>query len=715
MSVVDLRQGVEVRKIRLWTMGEAGGPLEGVDRNNTATSVAVANNGKLLVTTKEFCCTGPADVQDIAVATDAVTRRSGLPAGFPSGHVRASGDRSTVAVLGTNNSGGPMLLYRAGTDDFTNVVSLGSFVRDVDLDHAGTRAFVTPVGKLTDGTPAVTGTAPGMTGSGAGALHPFLGVAFHAASTNVRLLNLSTLSQVGQVPLGDSISTAALFNGIGRMDLSPDGRVLAVVTNNGFSVVEPFASGPPQQVELVRNGDFARSTTGWQTFATPDPGYFQGGVTGGVFEFNRLPPPPDQSNQATVFQNTGVPLPSGATIRAQFDLGNSSSVRKRVSVLLLDADFSDLSVCTFWVPPGSGLATYRMTSHTTRPWTNASIYFYAATAGIDGGYNRLDNVSLTFDNGVAPDRTDCYDPTAPTPSGGADGPDLLINGDFASGSWASWSVFGTMTAQVSGGVFEFVRPTAAPPAGVVLQPTGTAVSAGEILTSTFELGNSSPVRKRVTVLLHDADFSDLSACTFWLEPGQALSPYTMRAFATKAWGSATVSFYAATVDTDGWARLDNVTLRRTPSIGVPGTEYVEPGASGAAPGPSTTPDAAAAPVPSPVKAAVPTTAIQTPAVAVARSAPAANDVVARFTTRDATIDLGAVSAPSVSLWSRLTGDGAMGRLQISVDGSDWQTVAILRSEEEWTQILIDLSASPGAVVRFRVVLDDAEDRYGIPA
>jgi hypothetical protein len=576
-------------------------------------------------------------------------------------------------------------------------------VRDVAVDGAGTRTFATPSGKLTDGTPAITGTIAGLSGSGSGALHPTLGLAYHAATTAVSLYNLTTLSKVGQVPLGDSVSTATPNNGIGRMDLSPDGRVLAVITNGGFSVVEPFAAGPPDHLELARNGSFAIGASGWQTFALPDPGYFQGGVTDGVMEFNRLAPPPGQPTQATIFQNTGVPLPSGAPIRAQFDLGNSSSARKRISVLLVDADFSDISVCTFWLQPNTALATYRMSSHTTRPWVNASIYFYAATDGSDGGYNRLDNVSLSFDSSVVPDRTTCEDPTTPAATGDADGPDLLVNGDFVSGTSAAWTIFGTLTPQVSDGVFEFIRPTGAAPAGVILQPTGATVAAGEMFTATFDLGNSSAVRKRVTVLLHDLDFSDLSACTFWLEPGQALSPYSMRAFATKAWANATVSFYAATVGVDGWTRLDNSTLRRTPSAVITGSECVEPGGSNAAP-------PTAAVTNSAPQSATPPAAKTASSVAVS-SAPAERggrghaDVISRQVTGESVFEFNGAATVSVALLSRLTGDASTGQIQISLDGEHWDTIAVVDSADDGSRILIDLASWPGASVRLRFVLN----------
>ena len=137
-----------------------------------------------------------------------------------------------------------------------------------------------------------------------------------------------------------------------------------------------------------------------------------------------------------VFQNTGSPVAANMALRATFDLGNSSTVRKRISVLIIDSDFSDLSVCTFWLAPGAPLATYAMRTHTTRSWTNATIYFYAATKGADGGFYLLDNVSLTTQPSQSSSRTDCVDPIVPAPPGGAPGPNLLVNGDFATGAAA---------------------------------------------------------------------------------------------------------------------------------------------------------------------------------------------------------------------------------------------------------------------------------------
>jgi hypothetical protein len=113
---------------------------------------------------------------------------------------------------------------------------------------------------------------------------------------------------------------------------------------------------------------------------------------------------------------------------------------------------------------------------------------------------------------------------------------------------------------------------------VIFQNTGQPMAANAIMTATFQLGNSSAVRRRVTVLMQESDFSDLTACTFWLAPFQALATYTMRGFTTKAWTNATLSIYAASVGSETWTQVDNVTFERTPATAIGGTECVEPAA-----------------------------------------------------------------------------------------------------------------------------------------
>ncbi len=428
----------------------------------------------------------------------------------------------------------------------------------------------------------------------------------------------------------------------------------------------------PAGAELVQNGALTHGTLNWRQFATPDQSYIVSNVTNGVLQFYRQAA---AGNQATVFQETGAALTAAAPISARFDLGNSSSVRKRISVLLLDADFTDLSVCTFWLPANAPMRTYRMTSHTTKAWSNASIYFYAATTGSDGGFYRLDNVSMQYAPSESAARTNCVDPTVPAAPGGGGTTNLLLNGDFGAGL-GSWSEFGQITSQVASGVYEFVRP-AGTPAGVVFQPTAHTMTSGQIMTADFALGNSSGVRKRVTVLLHDLDFTDLAACTFWLPPGQGLSAFTMRTYATRAWANATLSVYPSTVGLDPWIRLDDVSVRRTPATTIVGTECVEPGAArDADSGLSLTRPAIA--TASAVRHAVPTTF----------------DAGTRRVT-DA-LDLAGLGQARLLFRSWLSPRASSGAVEVSADaGANWLTVGEVLPADAWADVAIE----PGGVGR----------------
>jgi hypothetical protein len=446
---------------------------------------------------------------------------------------------------------------------------------------------------------------------------------------------------------------------------------------------------------LVSNGRFDFGTNNWTQFATPDLSYIVSQIVGGVFEYYRNPPPLGTTNQAVVFQNTNIAVPTQTALTARFSLGNSSSVRKRISVLVIDGDFSDISVCTFWIPPGTPMTPYRMHTHTTKAWTNAAIYFYAATAGSNGGFYRLDDVTLELAPGGATNETECVDPFVPVPPGDPPGADLLVNGNFNTGTLPPWQTFGTITHQISGGVFEFIR-NAGQPAGVVFQSTGQAMTANQILTATMQLGNSSGVRKRVTVILHDLTFGDLSACTFWLAPGQPLSDYAVQTYATQAWTNATLSVYGATAGPEQWIRLDNATFRRTPASVISGTNCIEPGA---------TPNSAAASAPMSTGVAKSgERAVGDPVVGrVFRPGDQPN--AAAGPDLETMIDLRSGIDARLRLDSFLAGDtDAFGELQASVDGVTWITLGVVRASESWETLDIDLSPFAGQTIRLRFIV-----------
>jgi len=454
-----------------------------------------------------------------------------------------------------------------------------------------------------------------------------------------------------------------------------------VVANSATQGGVDFTLAP----NLVKNGRFESGTSSWVQFATPDPSYIVSQITNGVFEYYRVPPPLGTTNQAVIYQETGVALPANAPVLARFSIGNSSSVRKRISVLMLDSNFSDLSVCTFWLPPNTPLAPYRMITHTTQAWTNAAIYFYAASAGSNGGFYQLDDVSIERAPAESPAETTCVDPLRPAVTIDPNGPDLLVNGNFNTGTLAPWGVVGQISSQITGGVFEFVKLPGLP-AGVVLQPTGQAIPAGTILTATFQLGNSSAQRQRVTVLLHDNSFGDLSACTLWLAPGQPLSDYTYRTYTTSAWTNATVSVYPATTNGQQWIRLDNVTLRRTPGTPILGTECVEPGGSLAPSGSGAGLGQGAAMI-----------------AAGTQAAPNEPGSGPQIVQSPLALDLRAATSATLAFESWLTTAGAWGEVQVRGEDGEWKTLRVITSADDWTAVVVDLDDYLGQVVDVRFV------------
>lgn len=467
---------------------------------------------------------------------------------------------------------------------------------------------------------------------------------------------------------------------------------------------------PAADFNVVQNGNFTFGLSGWLFFATPDMTYIQHNVTNGVLNAYRVTPPPGTDNQAVAFQQTGVSLSSGVPLLAEFDLGNSNNVRKRVSVLLHDSDFSDLSVCTFWLPANTPLTRYSMATHTTKPWLNLTISFYLASAGSDGGVYLFDNVSVKYSPGGAIDETLCDDLLTPGPGVGPDGPNVLVNGDFASGAVTpGWILFGQIDSTVTAGVFEFVRLNASP-SGVILQQTGVAAAPSEILTATFRLGNTGVRRERVTVILHDSGFQDLSACTFWLEPGQPLSDYTYRTFTTQAWSNVTFSVYPSTSGTVRATQLDNVVLRRTPAAIIGGTECLEPGSS------TINVSTAMAMPASRARRQIADAAKARRAgtgASISQSAKASLAPAPVAPTPNDWIDLSSAAAgATLHLESWLTATGARAVVQVSLDGLTWIAAGVVDESDRWTPVAIDLDPYRGLQIRIRFVLEPVDPATG---
>jgi hypothetical protein len=145
---------------------------------------------------------------------------------------------------------------------------------------------------------------------------------------------------------------------------------------------------------------------------------------------------------------------------------------------------------------------------------------------------------------------------------------LIQNGTFSTpGSGSNpplhWVVYGRPYNPpwlLSNGVFNFYRVSGSIE-GVIYQHTNTGAAAESVFQAQFDFGNSSSERKRVLVYIHDADFSDTAACSFWLPPNTPLRTYAMKLHTTEAWTNATLSIYEATpVDGQPMLQVDNVSI-----------------------------------------------------------------------------------------------------------------------------------------------------------
>lgn len=324
---------------------------------------------------------------------------------------------------------------------------------------------------------------------------------------------------------------------------------------------------------LIGNGTFSSPVNtspvgNWATFGQPGSAIVHR-ITGGVFEFYRN----TGTVQALVLQDTGAAQPAGAILNARLDLGNLSNVRQRVTVLLHDNDFSDVRVCAFWLPPNTPMRTFQMWTSTNEAWTSAVMAVYASTA--DGvGWIQLDNVTLQRFTG-ATQVTRCIDPGTPPIQSYSGSGQLIVNGGFTS-VISPWAVLGSTVSQLASNVLQFYRPNATP-SGPIIQTINTPVPADRTIEAVFQVGNSSALRKRVTVLIHASDFTDLAACTFSLAPNTPLQMAAMQMYTTKAWSGISLSIYPATADSTGWYRLDNVSMVITSGSQYIGTTCWEPG------------------------------------------------------------------------------------------------------------------------------------------
>jgi hypothetical protein len=178
-----------------------------------------------------------------------------------------------------------------------------------------------------------------------------------------------------------------------------------------------------------------------------------------------------------------------------------------------------------------------------------------------------------------------------------------------------------------------------------------------------------------------------------------LGTHTMRAYATESWSDVSLSVYAATQGNEEWIRVDNASLRETPSAAIGGTECSEPGEE---PPPPVAAAASSAPAP---RASV--------AGGVIGRRGAGASQASTESRREARQASGSGRAPTVAPGGSVPVAGLLRyvlapssrpvALQISRGHDEWETVAVADPSEDWRVVTIDTTEVADGVLYLRVI------------
>jgi subtilisin-like proprotein convertase family protein len=387
--------------------------------------------------------------------------------------------------------------------------------------------------------------------------------------------------------LPSSAPPAPYFDRLSAFDgINPNGTWNLYINDDAFNEagfiggtitlnIETVAS----MTNLVQNSGFASGEANWQEF-----GGGSGSVSGGVYQFQRT----SASDAFTIFQTMTPDFAAEQEFELRFDMRNSGTAQKRVTVVIWDEGFGRQRACSFWLDSSPLMRTYQILGDVPdgTTWTNVTVHFYASSAppaGNDGFY-MLDNVILRDRPDLPTQGTEiletlCIDPTAPQGDIGSGTANLLNNGDFAAlpggNANGTWALAGNIAGNLNAGALRIQRT--GDPAGSVLQDTNVVVNDNQNIEFSVDLGNSAAIHQRVTILLHNESFAGLQFCTFWIPPSTPLGTYIMRTSANQNWNSQGISASIYPSTSNQWILVDNTSLRVRNDMKTIGTGCYEPG------------------------------------------------------------------------------------------------------------------------------------------
>ena len=324
----------------------------------------------------------------------------------------------------------------------------------------------------------------------------------------------------------------------------------------------------PPRANHVINGQFAAGSQGWLAWPG-SPSDIRADASSGAMHFYR----PAGSADGALLQATGAAVPAAAGLELTFRMGNTDNGRKRVSVILHDADWSDLSLCTFWLTPQQRPGLYVMRAQAGKAWSNATISFYASSinaAGSSGAYV-LDDVALRVDRCAGGGESRVVDPARPWSGGVSLTSNLLANGDFASGALAPWIAWNDLP--LAG-----LRGCPESEARVARRQSRRRDAAGHRRSGGQGAAASNDHHDRQQQQRPAARVADAARQPVQRSRGVPLLAvrqraaalrYSMTMYATKAWPNAMLSIYPGSVGSSPsheWLQVDDVVLQSTSPV-----------------------------------------------------------------------------------------------------------------------------------------------------
>jgi YVTN family beta-propeller protein len=229
VSAVDLATRREIEKIEFTSNFSGDTPL----------SIAIAKNGKAFFSTTFSGSGFGGRMMTFDLASEVVTQAPGFYSNGTTTEatmLTSSADHSTIGVVAGDISSAPVFVYTTATGNFSPEHDLNGFVSEVAVSPDGSLLLVDGSYVLDDKL-NLLGTIPGAATAWA-TFGASSAIAYRSATDHVDVLDTATFLVSGSIPVtADTMTGVGFGSTVGNLAASSDGRFLAIVTDNGLTMV----------------------------------------------------------------------------------------------------------------------------------------------------------------------------------------------------------------------------------------------------------------------------------------------------------------------------------------------------------------------------------------------------------------------------------------------------------------------------------------------